>query len=208
MFNWGRGERSAHSPARVFHDAPDDTIVVRLTADHYSQIGDALGVKPNNIRAIAIIESAEKPFTAAGSPIVRFEVHHWKKRRIASRLGQSFDKAVNSKDLDERWAQFQAMYKVDPVASVKSHSFGWMQIMGFNHKIAGFETTDAFLEAMRDINGQNKAFRQFVLNSPNLHAALKRSDAQQVALHYNGPNFDQNRYDKKFASLSQRSLSA
>lgn len=204
---WGKGERSALSHKRVFHEGPAPA-AVKLGADHYRQMADALGIKPQQVRAISIIESAEKPLTANGNPVIRFESHHWKKHRLASRLGQSFDKATNSKDLDERWAQFEAMYRVDPVAAVKSHSFGWPQIMGFNHKHAGFETTDAFLDAMRTVDGQNRAFVQFVTNSPMLHTALKKADAQQVALHYNGKNYSVNRYDQKFASLSQRSLVA
>ena len=206
MLKWGRGERSAISPKRVFHEGPAPA-PAKLTADHYRQMAEALAIKPQQVRAIAIIESAEKPLTKEGNPVVRFESHHWRKHRLASRLGQSFDKAPNSANLDERWAQFEAMYRIDPVAAVKSHSFGWCQIMGFNHKHAGFETTDAFLDTMRTIDGQNRAFVEFVTNSPALHEGLKRGNAQQVALHYNGRNYAQNRYDQKFASLSQRSLS-
>jgi hypothetical protein len=207
MLKWGKGERSAFSHKRVFHEGPAPA-PIKLTGDHYRQIADALGITPPQVRAIAIIESAEKPLTKNGNPVVRFESHHWKKHRLASRLGQSFDKAGNSNDLDERWQQFEAMYRVDPVAAVKSHSFGWPQIMGFNHRLAGCATTDAFLDEMRTIEGQNKCFRDFVVNSPMLHTAFKRNDAQQVALHYNGRNYSVNRYDQKFASLSQRSLIA
>lgn len=207
MLKWGRGERSALSPKRVFHEGPAPA-PVKLGADHYRAIADGLGILPQQVRAIAIIESAEKPLTKGGHPVVRFESHHWKKHRLASRLGQSFDKATNPADLDERWIQFEAMHAIDPLAAVKSHSFGWPQIMGFNHKHAGFESTEAFLDAMRTVDGQNRAFVQFVQNSPMLHRALKQNNAQQVALHYNGKNYAVNRYDQKFASLSQRSLSA
>lgn len=203
---WGRGERSAFSPRRVFHDLPDETSHARLTAVDYSNMGEALGVAPTGPRAIAIIEAAEKALTPEGNPVVRFEAEHWKKRRIASRLGQSFDKARNSTDLDERWAQFEAMYRVDPVAAVKSHSFGWCQIMGFNHRLAGFETTDAFLQAMRSTEGQCKAFVSFVRNSPQLLKAMRDNDPDGVGRHYNGKNYKVNRYAEKYASLSQRSL--
>lgn len=203
---WGRGEKSAFSPKRVYHDTPGASLA--LTPDHYRQMADALGIRPQQVRAIAVIESAEKPFTKQGNPVVRFEAHHWRRHRIASRLGQSFDQAKNSNDLDERWIQFEAMYRVDPLAAVKCHSFGWGQIMGFNHRLAGFETTDAFLDAMRTLEGQNRAFVNFVTNSPMLHTAFKQHNIQQVALHYNGPRYADNRYDSKFASISQRSLSA
>lgn len=206
MFNWGRGERSAISPTRVFYDGPAETNHVKLTPADYSRIGDALEISPQAARAISIIESAEKGLTPTGKPIVRFEAAHWKKYRIASRLGQSFDKAKNSKDLDERWQQFEAMYRVDPVAAVKSHSFGWPQIMGFNHRNAGFETTDAFLNAMMTVDGQSKAFISFVRNSPSLLKAMRRGDADGVGLNYNGRNYRVNRYAEKYASLSQRSL--
>lgn len=203
---WGRGERSAFSRTRVFYSGPEDAGHPRLMPADYSRIGDALEIPPSSPRAIAIIESAEKALTADGNPVVRFEAEHWKKRRIASRLGQSFDKATNSKDLDERWKQFEAMYQVDPVAAVKAHSFGWPQIMGFNHRLAGFETTDAFLNAMMTVDGQSKAFISFVHNSPQLLRAMRAGDADGVGRHYNGKNYKLNRYAEKYASLSKRSL--
>lgn len=206
MFRWGRGEKSAFSRRRVFYAAPEDTGHRLLTAEDYSRIGESLSISPSGPRAIAIIESAEKALTAGGKPVCRLETEHWKKRRIASALGQSFDKARNSSDLDERWTQFEAMYRVDPVAAVKAHSFGWPQIMGFNHRLAGFETTDAFLAAMMTIDGQSKAFVSFVRNSPALHEAMKRGDADGVGLNYNGRNYRVNRYAEKYASLSKRSL--
>jgi hypothetical protein len=206
MMHWGKGERSALSPRRVFHDQPSGGNT--LTADHYRQMAEALGIRAQQVRAIAIIESAEKPFTKAGHPVVRFEAHHWRRHRIASTLGQSFDRAVNSADLDERWVQFLAMHRVDPLAAVKSHSFGWLQIMGFNHRLAGYETTEAFLDAMQTLDGQNKAFVNFVTHSPLLHTAFRQHNVREVARHYNGPRFADNRYDQKFAALSQRSLTA
>lgn len=206
MFQWGRGERSAFSKSRVFHDGPTHEPVQKISADDYSRMGAGLQVPPANVRAISIIESAEKAMTPAGNPIVRFESHVWKRYRLASRLGQSFDKAVNSRDLDERWTQFEAMYRVDPVAAVKSHSFGWPQIMGFNHRNAGFETTDAFLASMKTVEGQCKAFMQFCTNSPALLSALRKSDPDAVGLNYNGKNYKVNQYAEKFANLSQRSL--
>jgi hypothetical protein len=207
FMKWGRGERSAFSKSRVFHDGPDDT-VERISNVHYNQMGQGLQVPAPNIRAISIIESAEKAMTPNGNPVVRFENHIWKRYRLASRLGQSFDKMTNSGDLDDRWAQFDAMHRVDPVAAVKSHSFGWPQIMGFNHKHAGFETTESFLSAMMTTEGQCKAFVQFCQNSPSLLAALRKGDADAVGLNYNGRNYQQNRYAQKFANLSQRGLSA
>ncbi|MFN4023219.1 MAG: hypothetical protein ACK4MQ_00175 [Hyphomonas sp.] len=51
MLKWGRGERSAISPKRVFHEGPAQA-PVKLTADHYRQMAEALAIKPQQVRAI------------------------------------------------------------------------------------------------------------------------------------------------------------
>ena len=202
---WGRGERSAFSKSRVYHDASHDDPVMRLDLKLYSVMGDALAA-PQNIRPISIIESAEKPFTPGGNPLTRFEKGYWKDFRIASRLGQSFDRATNSNDTDERWLQFLAMQKVDPVAAVKSHSWGWPQIMGKWHKQCGCETVEAFLDLMSTPEGQCRAFIRFVDESKALRDGIRKGDGDAVGYHYNGPKYARNKYAEKYNNLSQRSL--
>jgi len=113
----------------------------------------------------------------------------------------AFDKARNTSDLNARWHQFVAMHKADPVAAVLCHSFGWPQIMGFNHRACEFEDEQNFLRSMRTVDGQGRAFAGFVQSSPRLHAAMKSEAVQDIARHYNGSGYKRNRYDTKLANL-------
>lgn len=202
MKNWLSALASrepAYSKARVYHSHSTDP---KLGPEYYDRLAGQLGIGADLVRAISVIESAEKGLTDEGFPVVRFEDHHWRKRRLNTRVAKSFDTAKNSRDLNERWRMFREMHEVDPTAAIMSHSFGWAQIMGFNHRYCGFEHADSFLQAMRTIEGQGRAFVGFVRDQTTLHAAMRDRNMQRVALHYNGRNYAMNDYDVKLARLT------
>lgn len=192
---------STISKKRVFYAQPSSVKVDLMP--HYQRLGKALDVKPAAIRAIAIVESNEKPFTEGGFPIVRFEAHHWVKHRVASKAALTFDRLKNAKDLDARWTEFEAMRDVNEGAAILSHSFGAFQIMGFNYKACLCADPVAFLAEQMTVEGQFKMLHRFVLNNPPLLSALRKGDAQKVALHYNGPAFARNKYDVNWAAASK-----
>ncbi|MEL7231397.1 MAG: N-acetylmuramidase domain-containing protein [Pseudomonadota bacterium] len=193
-----RSVRPPVSRRRVYHERIGPQ---RLDDHYYGQISARLGIDKSMVRAIAVIESAEKGLTDRGFPVVRFERAYWKRYRIATREAQAFDKARNSVDLNERWVQFTKMHEEDPFAAVMCHSFGWAQIMGFNHRACGHEDTEGFLESMRTLQGQGRMFMAFVRPQPQLLNAMREHNYSQVAYHYNGPRYARNRYDVKLAGL-------
>jgi|GEM_PF-7013668 len=175
----------------------------RVPLEEYSRIADALGCTSELVRALAVQESAEDP------KALRCENHHWRKRRFASREGKAFDRVSNARSMDARWERFRAMDDVcrqdamlNPAArnaAILCHSFGWCQIMGFNHRVCGYEDPRAFLAAMETIEGQRRAFIGFVKADAALHSAFRREDLRVIALHYNGPAYAKNKYDTKLA---------
>lgn len=186
------------SKRRVYYDAPAET---RLDVAYYAAIAERLNVRPSLVRAIAVIETAEKGLTDRGYPVVRLEAAYWRNYRLGTRAAQGFDKAKNSRDLNTRWGQFNEMAKADREAAILCHSFGWAQIMGFNHRTAGYERADNFLRAMMTLEGQAEAFIGFCQGSPLLLDAMRREDIGTIALHYNGPAYRRNDYDKKLVGL-------
>lgn len=177
-----------------------------VPASTYDRMGDALDVDPILWRAISRLESGER------ADAIRFERHWWKKKRLLSREAMAFDRHGNPKDWGERWAQFEAMdavcrtdARINPAAdgaAIEAHSFGWMQIMGFNHRFCGFDTPRNFLEAMRTLDGQAGCAIEFVRESPALHAAMKNRHLNGVAVHWNG--LYHQRYDEKLGRCIAR----
>lgn len=143
-------------------------------------------------------------------PKILFEAHHF------SRLtGGKFDRS-HPNISSPRWnralyiggqAEFlrldEAM-RLDREAALKSASWGGAQIMGFNHKLAGYDTVDAFVAAMRTNEAAHlDAFCAFVVNSglrdelrqiSNVHAACA-----PFARGYNGKGYAANEYHVKIA---------
>lgn len=186
---------------RVFYEQPSS--VKADLMPRYQELGKKIDIHPAAIRALAAVESDEKPFTKNGNPIVRLEVEHWKKHRIATRSALFFDKAVNSLDLDERWQQFEAMRTCQEVPAILCHSFGLFQIMGFNYKGCLCATPEVFLSEMKTLDGQFLLLQRLIMQTPALLAALHRRDAEKVALHYNGKLYARNKYDVRWAAASR-----
>lgn len=103
---------------------------------------------------------------------------------------------------------WQAM-ALDRTAALLSASVGGGQIMGFNHAAAGFDTVEAFWEAMkRSESAHLAAFARFIA-SRKLVDALKAisntaSDCIGFAKGYNGTGYAANAYHVKIAAAHAR----
>jgi hypothetical protein len=88
--------------------------------------------------------------------------------------------------------------------ALKSASWGMGQVMGFNHKIAGFDSAAVMVEAMKaGEDAQLSAMAGFLVGN-GLVNKLVRKDWAGFALRYNGRNYAQNKYDIKLAQHYQR----
>lgn len=188
----------------------------------YAQVADQLGWPAALVRAI----SRKETWKADENPQwIRLETSRWKRYRMASREAQKFDKAKNSPVLKERWLRFVEMdeickadAEVNPAArwaAVLSHSIGFGQILGDNHKFAGFNEPGAFWEANQTMEGQARSFVAFARSSERLMFLAKRldltprvitlrarshvlklGDLSEISAIWNGPNYESNDYDR------------
>lgn len=94
--------------------------------------------------------------------------------------------------------------QLDRVAALRSASVGGAQIMGFNHKLAGFDTVEAFWDAMKvSERAHLDAFAAFIINR-KLGAALRQTSNLHAACvpfasGYNGTGYAANQYHIKIA---------
>jgi hypothetical protein len=189
------------SKQRVFYSQPSGIKPDLMPL--YQRVAADLDFTPAQVRAFAVVESDEKPFTPSGAPLPRLEVHHWKKHRVADRASIAFDTALNYRNLDARWEQFERMRKVNETAAILSHSFGLFQIVGFNFQLCSCADPATFLTEMMTVDGQFKMFKRFMLRSPALLSAVRRNLPEQIGFHYNGPQYKRHKYDVRWASASR-----
>lgn len=107
------------------------------------------------------------------------------------------------------WIRLWDAMKLDRTAALKSASYGRYQIMGFNHKLAGFATVEAYVDAMKKSERAHlEAFVSFIQNS-GLADELRRvsnvhADCIPFASGYNGSGYAANEYHVKIARAHKK----
>lgn len=102
------------------------------------------------------------------------------------------------------WARLYKAMTLNRTAALMSASWGGPQIMGFNHKLAGFDTVEQFVDSMQSGSRAHlMAFVNFVKNS-GLTNALRQittyhASAEAFARGYNGKSYAVNEYHIKIA---------
>ncbi len=189
----------------------------RVPLEIYTQTAIQLAWPAALVRAVSRQECAEDPRW------IRWEKSRWLRYRMASREAQRFDKSSNSLGLHDRWLQFAAMddvcksdAAVNPTArcaAMLSHSIGFGQILGDNHKFAGHERVESFWSAMQTMEGQARCFVVFARSSPRLLELGRRfdlrprpwgdagkmfrlGDLSEFSSIWNGPGYERNDHDR------------
>ncbi len=170
------------------------------------QIGATIGVGEDEIHAVLDAETNGKGFDGRGRPKMLFEPHIFY-RELGK--GQKRDRAVKLGLARPRWkrdypkdsyARLEAAMKIDEAAALRSASWGLGQVMGFNHKLAGFDTVQEMVEAFKESEGKQLFGMITFIKNAGLADALRRHDWKAFARGYNGKGFAQNGYDKKLAA--------
>lgn len=109
------------------------------------------------------------------------------------------------------WGRLHKAMQLDASAALRSASYGRYQIMGFNYRLAGFATVEAFVDAMKGSERAHlQAFVTFIVNSKlsdelrqisNFHA-----DCIPFARGYNGKGYAANSYHVKIARSHKKWL--
>ncbi|GHT26743.1 peptidoglycan-binding protein [Bacteroidia bacterium] len=176
----------------------------------YAETAALLDVEEAAIRAVCEIESGGRTgFFKDGRPIILFEGHiFWrelKKRGIDPEKYQTDYRDV----LFQKWdkssykggaAEYDRMNKaatINEEAAWCSASWGMFQIMGFNHKLCGYDSVREYVQAVKaNSNNHLLSFAHF-LKSTGIDKPLRTLDWAGFASRYNGPGYKQNQYDVK-----------
>jgi|AGTN01.3.fsa_nt_gi Putative peptidoglycan-binding domain-containing protein len=200
----------ATAPATTATSQPTANPVLKETTFDYAKTAKVLNVEEAAVRAVCEIESGGRTgFLKDGRPMILFEGHiFWrelKKRGIEPETYQTeysdvlFPKWDRSKYKGGA-AEYDRLNKaasINEEAALCSASWGMFQIMGFNHKLCGYDTVQAYIEAIK-ANSDNHllSFANFLKNT-GIDQPLRKLDWAGFAVKYNGPGYKQNQYDVK-----------
>lgn len=183
---------------------PADPIIRKVSRDASVKLAQSLSIPEWIPMGIANIETRNEGLTGKNNPVLRNEDYWWTRLSKDNPDARKYDGSKNRRDYDERYMQYLAMRSVDRRAAILCHSWGAFQIMGFNMKLCGHESPEAFEVGMSTLPGQMRLFRTFVLSNPPLASAMRQGDLHSMAYHYNGKNHAKNHYVEKLIAERDR----
>lgn len=213
----------ALDPPGIGHNGPQ----IGLSDQDFADVAASLGCEPAQIRAVWEVESGGGWFTDVRAdilaldgpggfldgpalPKILFEAHVFDRetngrfRKSHPNLSSAkWNRALYVGGVGEYERLHRAM-QLDRTAALRSASVGGAQIMGFNHKLAGFATVEAFWSAMKTSERAHlDAFAAFIRNA-GLVDELRRistvhADCAPFAAGYNGSGYAANQYHVKIA---------
>lgn len=181
-----------------------------LTRADYEKAAQRLGVEPEAIEAVAIVESNGNGFQrqrdGTVAPVILFE-KHWFGRYTGYKYNKSHPD-ISSKSwqpgtygasLDQH-LRLQKAVKLDRDAALKSCSWGKFQLMGGEYKENGYKSLQEFINDMYESEQKHlEGFINFILRKPQLLPALKAKNWATFAYYYNGPGYKKNAYHLKMS---------
>lgn len=176
-----------------------------ITAQDRHRAAQRLGVDEDTVQAVLAIEARGSGFIRGRQvshvPVILFEGHIFWRETDGVYPQSAFNypkwtKAHYKGGLAE-YDRLAAAADLDLEAALKSASWGLGQIMGFNHKVAGYASVIDFVNAMAESEAnQLDAFVGFIEGN-GLADELRREDMAGFARGYNGKGYKANQYDTK-----------
>ena len=168
------------------------------------------GLAPASVKAVIKVESSGRGFYFDKKPTILFEGHKFWEQLILKGfdpkeleeknrdiLYRYWTKKYYSRNSQKEYHRLDKAIKIDEESALKSASWGMFQIMGFNHKSAGFDTVYEFVEYIKvSEKNQLDAFFTF-LKKGGCFKHLKNKNWAEFARCYNGSAFKKNGYDAK-----------
>ncbi len=164
------------------------------------RVGRLIGVGEDEVHAIIDVEASGGGFDDLGRPKMLFEPHvFWRNlgpnaQKVALGQGLAYPKWGTQPYPKDSYPRLEKAMKIDRVAALKACSWGMGQILGENHKAAGYVTVDDMVLAFLDDEETHlEAMIRFIISN-NLDDDLRRHDWSGFARGYNGAGYAKHGY--------------
>lgn len=185
--------------------------IIGLNEHDYRLAAKALDCDIAAIKAVSEVESNGNGFLVSHKPKILFEAHQFSKytQRVFDHSHPSLSCKAWNPSLysggESEYLRLQQAMTLDRYAALMSTSFGRYQIMGFNHRAAGYDDIETFVrDTFFSESNHLKAFTSFIKSNASLLSAIQTHNWSQFALHYNGSDFARNHYDQKLAAAYKK----
>ena len=162
-----------------------------ITEQDKIELAEKFGIEYRILCTVLKVESAGSGFSKDGRIKIQFEPYHFRKYtgvRIAN---------VVENQKKEYKAYFDAV-DIDENAAMLSTSWGLGQIMGFNHKTAGYKTVQEMVQIfMQGEYYQLEGMLNFIKSHKKMFVALISKEWAVFAYYYNGKYYKKWNYDIK-----------
>lgn len=178
-----------------------------LTDDEITSVAIENELSPAAIKAVIKVESRGRGYQKDGKLLILFEGHiFWKELEKVNLDPKSYLKG-NEDILFPNYStgsyrgnqhkRLERARRIHEEAALKSASWGLFQIMGFNHKLAGFSSVKEYIERLE--MGEKRHLEAFIsfIKHTNCFKALQDKNWEKFAKAYNGAAYKTNKYDTK-----------
>lgn len=179
----------------------------RLDDIDLPRIAARIGCGEDHLHAFMDVEAAGSPFDGQGRPKMLFEPHvFWRelgpgpKRDAAAKAGLAYPRWGQKSYPRDSYPRLLKAVAIDETAALRSASWGLTQILGSNHKEAGYKTPQAMVTAFMDDAETHIEATVKLLSTWGIADDLKAHRWDVVAKRWNGPGYKKNRYDTKMAA--------
>ena len=179
----------------------------RLDAIDIPRLGRAIGVGEDEVRAILEVESRGAGFDKQGRPVLLFEPHlFWrilgpgKARDRAARDGLAYPKWKAGSYPRDSYPRLVKAMEIDETAALKACSWGLGQVLGDNHRKAGFASVQEMVEAHCADEENHLAAMVGFIKAAGLDDEIRRHDWAGFARGYNGPGYAKHNYHGRLAA--------
>lgn len=183
----------------------------RLQDIDIPRIGGLIGVGEDELRAVMEVETSGGGFDSQGRPKMLFEPHvFWRelgdspKRTAAEGSGLAYRKWGTAPYPKDSYSRLTQAMRIDAHAALRSASWGLGQIMGFNHRAAGYPTPGDMVAAFCDSEAAGLEAMVRFIETENLDDDLRRHDWSGFARGYNGAGYATHGYHTKLAAAYRR----